>query len=446
MISYAFPPDNASGAVRVGKFVSHLAEHHDWAIDVITPQVKSMSSQCEENQLLFPRSVSIRATRNFEIFDLVSRLRSRKAKPEKADRSASAADAQSPDRVGKGRKRSLLAVLSDLVAVPDTRTGWIYWAVREAIRAIGRSAEPTIILSSGPPHSAHVAAAIVKTIVRRPWIADLRDPWSSNPYSAVQEGPALRWNRVLERIVLKRADGILCNTAAATAVIRQRFSQFDRERILMVPNGYDPEDFDTLVPRSVWPAQSGPVLMHAGSIYGQRTPYALLEALGALYSENPATCPKLIFLGEWDPDIRSTADRLIERLNLSQTVMMRPSLPRQEALAAQAAADGLVLLGDALANGLQIPGKLFEYLRLQKPLLSLFSPGSPVENYLTRYAPIHALAAPDDAAAISQALRQLCSRIDENCPKCECISELSRRHQVEQVHGLLNDVLQSSRT
>src|SRR5436190_8448679 len=120
---------------------------------------------------------------------------------------------------------------------------------------------------------------------------------------------------------------------------------------------------------------------------------------------------------------------------------MRESLPRRGAIAAQAAADGLILLGDASTTGVQIPGKLFEYLRLQKPLLSLIAAGSPVDNYLRRYAPIHASAAPDDVDEIVKAFRHLRSSTSQVAEPLDCIDELSRGYQVKAVHNLLQDVL-----
>jgi len=448
LISYVFPPDNTSGAIRVGKFVQHLSTQHGWSLDVITPRRKSMSSQFAANQMAFTDSVCVRRTRNFEIFDAVARWRRKPAVSQQLvsqesgpPRPREATEETASGRPGKDRKRSLAARFSDLLAVPDTRTGWIFWAACGALRSIGSTADRTVLFSSGPPHSAHVAAAIVKAITGRPWVVDLRDPWSSNPYSAVTDGPADRWNQRLERLVLRHADAILCNTIAARQLFRQRFPDLADSRLVTVPNGFDPEDFEDVAPCPCWPSDTRPVLLHAGSIYGARTPFALLSALGALYAEAPSHCPRLAFLGEWDPHVRSEADRIISSLRLSDLITMRDCLPRRDAIAAQAAADGLILLGDSSTSGVQIPGKLFEYLRLQKPLLSLFAAGSPVEAYLHRYAPVHACAAPNDVHGIVNALRHLSDANNESPQPCHCIDELSRGYQVRMVHNVLQDVL-----
>lgn len=444
VISYAFPPDNTSGAVRIGKFVQNLAFQHGWALDVVTPRRKTMSQQCAANRLSFPGTVSVIETRNFELFDLVAQLRNRGRKsgaaPEKnCHGGAEEVRALRPDETPQ--RRRLVSVLSDFLAVPDTRTGWIFWATRAALRSIERSPKDTVLFSSGPPHSAHIAAAIAKYVTGRPWVVDLRDPWSSNAYNAVTSGPARRWNEILEHTVLDYADAIICNTSAAREIVRRLFPRLPDNRIVAVPNGYDPEDFIDLVPQACWAPQTRPVFMHAGSIYGQRLPYGLLEALGILNAANPLASPQLVFLGDWDSHVRSYAEQQIARLGISHLVVMKQSLPRLEALRAQAAADGLILLGDTATGGVQVPGKLFEYLRLQKPLVSLFASGSPVEGYLQRYAPVHASAAPDRPVEIARALQHVCENVDEIPASSELLDELSRGHQVAMVHDLLTDVL-----
>jgi glycosyltransferase involved in cell wall biosynthesis len=443
VVSYAFPPDNASGAVRIGKFVQNLAFDYGWDVDVVTPRRKTMSQQCAANRLEFPRSVSVIETRNFELFDFVAKIRNRRASgtltpdagAERSDASGEIRQSDSPKR------RHFAGLLSDFLAVPDTRTGWIFWAICAALRSIKRRSDQTILFSSGPPHSAHIAAAVAKLVTGRPWIVDLRDPWSTNPYNAVTSGPARRWNEFLERTVLSYPDAIICNTLAARKAARRLFPKLPEEKIVAVPNGYDPEDFIDIVPQPFWPPQGRPVLIHAGSIYGQRLPYGLLEALGILNDANPQTSPQMVFLGDWDLNIRRHAEQMIARLGISHLVIMKQSLPRIEALRAQAAADGLILLGDTTTGGVQVPGKLFEYLRLQKPLVSLFASGSPVEEYLHRYSPVHASARPDCPADVAVALQHVCERLDELPAPQVLLEELSRGHQVTMVHNLLADVL-----
>jgi glycosyltransferase involved in cell wall biosynthesis len=81
-------------------------------------------------------------------------------------------------------------------------------------------------------------------------------------------------------------------------------------------------------------------------------------------------------------------------------------VPHTEALAAMAAADALLLVvgggrGPAVPGWL--PGKIFEYLRSGKPVLSLGDPQGDAAQLIGRYGQGHAVPE-DDAAGIARAL------------------------------------------
>lgn len=438
IISYLFPPSTAMGAVRVARFASHLADQHGWSVHVVAPRVRTGAGSCRVDELSHDNRISLHETGTIDTLRPLRALQSLSRRLRGTEAGVSPA-ACAENRAN--RRRGLLARCSDLLAVPDTKSGWIVPAVLRAVQ-IARNCDPRpVILSSGPPHSAHVAASLVKRLTNSPWIADLRDPWSVNPYNPELAEFAQRANRALERRTLRRADAILCNTEPACRAMQRRVSELPPERIVTIANGFDPEDFDTLVPQIVWPRTDRKVLLHAGSIYGKRDPGALLEALARLRADQPENCPHLVFLGAWTPEVRLRAEQIIDSGELRSCVTMVDPLSRSAAFAAQAAADGLILLGDAASEMLQVPGKLFEYLRLQKPVLSLFPAESPVQPYLERYAPQYESARPDDPAAILEALRRLCKAMGQPAavPR-RPVEELSRVHQVNCLHELLTDV------
>lgn len=438
-LSYLFPPDPAIGGIRVGRFMAHLARRHGWSVQVVTPARKSMQGSCGLQDDELPDAMTVWRTGNVELFDWVRRIRGALRRPQHAPADSStqpnASLANAPD-ARAGRRRGLLRSISELLAVPDTRIGWIPFAVARGLWCVRRAGADGVLFSSGPPHSAHVAAAIIKRITGRPWIADLRDPWTANPYNPDLGDAAERWNSVLEQYCVTRADAVLCNTEAAREHFFITYPQL-AGHIVTVPNGYDEEDFEGLEPEAFWPADGRLVLLHAGSMYGKRSPQALLQALAEFRKEQPEQCPHVIFLGNPSPEIRRQADALIDAEGLRDVVSFHPPLPRRQALAAQAAADGLVLLGDAAPQRLQIPAKVFEYLRLQKPVLSLFPEGAPVEPYMEQYAPHYRRANPGDVPEIVEALRQFCREARRPAQGSAEIRELSRVHQAETLHEIL---------
>src|SRR5262245_53820157 len=275
IISHVFPPDNAIGAVRVGKFAVGLARDHDWSVQAVVPR-SSLADPLEPAKSGHS-NFGIRKTREIDMLRQVSSLRSIARRGRQQAPSATV-KTEAVDNVSKSAaNRGVLARLSDLIAVPDKHSGWIYFAFREAMRATKPRHMNSVLFSSGPPHSAHVAAAMVKRRTGRPWVADLRDPWSDNPYNTPLAPLADRWNKRLERRVLEAADVILCTTEPARERLLGSLTDFAPERVITVPNGYDPDDFSGIEPTTRWQKDSRPVLVHAGSVYGKRDPTAFFE-------------------------------------------------------------------------------------------------------------------------------------------------------------------------
>lgn len=437
LISYVFPPDNAIGAVRVGKFAQGLARDHGWQVQAVVPRTCTAEPSS-------PQDDRIRVYKTREI-DMLSQVASLRSLARRGTKSAAPAVATTSDRPAETnaapRQRGALARLSDLIAVPDQHSGWIYFAFREAVRCLRRSGENSVLYSSGPPHSAHVAAAMAKRRTGRRWVADLRDPWIDNPYNPKLAPLAERWNKRLERRVLEAADCILCTTEPARERLAQSLPDIDPSRILTVPNGYDPEDYDGINPKPQWSHDGRAVLVHAGSVYGKRDPTAFLRALALRYAEAPRECPRVVFVGNWDDATLSRAKSIVADLGDSQLVTMLPAVGRREALEIQAAADWLILLGDSMPEMLQIPGKLFEYLAMNKPILSLFPNGSPVGDYLENYANRFASSPPDNVASILAALRTIDGQSSSVGRCVRPVEELERSHQIERVNAVLEGAL-----
>jgi glycosyltransferase involved in cell wall biosynthesis len=443
LISYVFPPDGAIGAVRVGKFAQGLVRDHGWSARVVVP--RASLAEAQKNTETNGTDISITKTREIDMLRQVNSLRSIARRQKKQQQSSDVKQSEPEAPVAMPAKatgqRGALARLSDLIAVPDIHSGWIYFAFREAVRCVKRAGRDAVLFSSGPPHSAHVAAAMAKRRTGRRWVADLRDPWTDNPYNQPLALLAERWNKRLERRVLESADAILCTTEPARERLVSQLSHVSPDRIITVPNGYDPEDFAGIEPKARWPQDRRPVLVHAGSVYGRRDPTAFLQALAARFAEAPHNSPKAVFLGNWDANLLSRARAIAEQSGDPELVTMLPSVSRRESLEIQAAADWLVLLGDSMPDMLQIPGKLFEYLAMNKPILSLFPQGSPVGPYLQNYSPLHASASPDDRESILAALRTVdkdATRLSS--PVCS-ISDLARDRQIERVQGVLETLI-----
>jgi glycosyltransferase involved in cell wall biosynthesis len=247
------------------------------------------------------------------------------------------------------------------------------------------------VLSTSPPISTHLVALRLKSVYGVRWIADFRDPLFGNPFRhSWRSDLYLEW---LERKVMSEADVVIANTEPFAEVLRNRYPHA-ASKITVIWNGYDPEDRLTAAPL---PPRDYKVLVHTGSIYGGRRPDVLLESLNRLVTGG-AIDPSRFHLQLVGHLERSSLDlpaaaNLISRGCLEYT---GEELPREKAHQILTQSDSLLLLDlNSTGVSLQVPGKLFEYICVGRPILAFTRRGSPVESILERCGIPHETVYPD---------------------------------------------------
>ncbi|MEO0410701.1 MAG: glycosyltransferase [Pseudomonadota bacterium] len=243
---------------------------------------------------------------------------------------------------------------------PDSYMGWIKNAKRAGAGLIN-DRRPDVIFSSGPPHSANVVAAALTEQFDVPWVAEYRDLWMDHPYHV--PGAIRRFfEERLEMRTVSKANALVAVSEDACANMRARF----HKECTLSYNGFDPALFDkTATPQPLDPKKL--TIVYAGSFYVRtRTPeplFAALKALNASPDEIEVRC------------YSSTAGivrSLAESYGLEAFVKVFPSIPNEEVLAIQRQADVLLLMrwDDPREEGV-IPGKVFEYIGADRPILSI---------------------------------------------------------------------------
>ena len=290
-----------------------------------------------------------------------------------------------------------------LLALPDRWVTWCLGAVPAGLSMI-RQYRPALLWSTYPIASAHLIALMLHKLTGLPWVADLRDPMLDAVY------PADRLSRRvagwIEARTIRAAARVVCTTPGALRHYRQLFKDVPAERFCLIENGYDDEDFDAAEAdaRAVVKPSCGPLTMlHSGIVYPlERDPRPLFAALAALLADGSLT-PARFQLVLRAPVHEAFLAELIDRYDIGSLVTIAPPLPYRAALAEMLGADALLLLQAANCNE-QVPAKLYEYLRANKPLLALTDPQGDTWTAV-RAAGIDTLAPLDDAAAIEAALR-----------------------------------------
>jgi len=279
--------------------------------------------------------------------------------------------------------------------------GWVF-AIREACRLI-KAGGVRAIISISPSVASHWTAYKIKQ--RFPslmWIANFSDPFLGNPFRNSKEWIAPHERR-LERALFETADYLGANTKPVRDLWRERYPEF-AGKFVVVPNGFDP--LEPIGPRPL-PGRSVPVLAHVGAVYGGRIPNALFEGLFELTQAGSLPPGQLTveFLGSSDfSDVRRPGQ--FDSLCRAGLVRVRNDyVPRKEAVRFAEEADFLLLLDITAPHNtkLQVPSKLFDYLRIGRPILAFTAGSSPTARILEQSGIRHVIipneSAPEDVRA-----------------------------------------------
>ena len=353
IVSFAFPPSNVIGAVRVGKLARYLdRRRHD--VRVLTTDLvedRSLPLEISWERVVY---TAYRERRHW-IDRVVRLLRSRTAVP------AEARPEDAPPRDGapsRSLRQTFRRHYFGLIHIPDMRADWVRTAIPAGRRLISEW-RPEIIFASAPPNTGLMVASRLARTHKIPWVADLRDLWVDNPYYS-EPGWRKRIDAVLESKMLRSAAGLVTVSPIWAEQLRRRHGK----DVTVVYNGYVEEDFPAVAHR----ADPGEILTirYMGSIYrGFRDPSALFAAIALLPDQLRARISVEFFSDEGDAVLEAAAAHRVE-----DVVAVKPRVPYRRALALQMEADVLLLLqsSDQRDEG-NLPAKLFEYLYARRPIL-----------------------------------------------------------------------------
>ena len=352
MISYPFLPNPSAGAFRTERLTKGLADL-GWEIEIVTIGERFDAVKQENLHNRLPASVTVNRTSTLDPWLWLQQRNTR--------------------NVALRILRSMVMAASSF---PDHMTGWIPFAVSRGLK-IHRKKKIDAIYTTSPPHSTHMAGHLLSSLTGLPWVADFRDPWTTNAFSAQEPKPRVlaAIERALEKAVFNRASYVFANTRANLNILLQANPGLPPEKVVFLPNGWDP--FPDDVPTGG--KHDAFTILHAGAFYPRFKPFALLDAVAEWRRRGPSggAVPqpgnlKIVLLGCSDPAIR---DR-VERLGIGDLVEMLPQVPRAEARRRMLESDILwVTLGTGKASSTYIPSKLLEYIASGKPILGFFPQG-----------------------------------------------------------------------
>ena len=262
-------------------------------------------------------------------------------------------------------QRMLLWVRGNLF-IPDARVLWVKPSVSFLSKYIQENGIDTII-TTGPPHSLHLTGLRLQEKLSVKWLADFRDPWTTIGYHKELKlsASAEKKHKALEKQVLTSADAIIVTSPTT----KKEFEAITHKPIHVITNGYDVEKVQKQALDDKF------TLAHIGSFLSERNPEILWEALAELIGENEAFREAFQFklIGAVSQEVL----RSISEADLDSYVNSLGYVPHETAIAEQRKSQVLLLVEiDSPDTKCIIPGKLFEYMVSERPIIAIGPEGA----------------------------------------------------------------------
>ena len=357
-VTYHFPPDTSIGSKRAHRIASHMARL-GWEVDVLcarsiyqTGLDERLTAGLDDVRVIPTHSINPRIWAK----SLAGRLRAKNANPDKPRQKSS--KTSSDGRIGQ-----LYSRVSRWLEIPDEGVGWIPIALSRATFL----PRPSLVLASAPYFTNALAATSVASFFGVPLILDYRDPWAPSKHRDYLPVLRQKMETWLETRCLNRVDTLISVTPG---IAEQLASQCDKTAHV-ITNACEPERLEGVSPKDF----HRPTLVYAGGLYRGRTLKPVLESLARLRDGglNPGELG-LFYMGPH----QAKEQQLASLLELDDYVTCEGVRPNDEALAAMmGAAANLVLVSPAHVG--QIPGKLFDAISTQRPVLAIVPDDSDTE-------------------------------------------------------------------
>jgi glycosyltransferase involved in cell wall biosynthesis len=378
-VAHHFPPAGGSGSNRALAFARYLPAH-GWEPIVVTPGISWARNRDDHLLAELPHDVRVVRTRSLE---------AESAPPARPDGGAGVA--RPPSR--------LRSNLGHLKRFPDAHVGWLPFAI-----AAARTIDCDVIYSSSGPFTSHLVGLILKRLKKRPWVAELRDGWYRWNRAVFPDYPAWRdaLERRLEAAAIRNADRVVLVTERMAQAFRCQYADLPADHFAVVSNGFDSAQFENL--GSAETINAGFEVLHAGALYYGRSVAAFLEAARRLVQTQPAfdAAFRLTLLGTLEASARAELSNHPIRGHIDVVGQREHA----DALRAMHAADLLLLIANTTPGAeATVPGKLFEYLAVGRPVLAVAPEESSTADVLAQTGGGW-LAPPDDPSAIACSLQR----------------------------------------
>jgi len=352
IITYYWPPSGGSGVQRWLNLSNYLIEL-GWDVTVMVP--KNPSYPLIDSTMANSINPRVKVVK-VPIFEPISLL--------------NAAKKTNRDHVNSsGIFQKIILWIRANLFFPDSRMFWIKKVTKVASSFIIKN-NINCVITTAPPFSMHMIGYHIKRNTNVKWVADFRDPWSDFfpfkqfPMMNSVRKKHLRW----ENKCLAFADSVITTSPTLT----KSYLKINNNSYT-ITNGY--KSLIDLEPEDKF------VIMYTGVMKSVQNPTNLWIVLNEICNENKEFAEDLLvtLIGDFDNSILSDQNIVslksaVQFLGYLDEVKLKNKLRKAQVL----------LLSSVNLKGVNniIPGKLFLYLSVKRPILAFSSLNSDVEDII----------------------------------------------------------------
>ena len=363
ILSYYWPPAGGSGVQRWMYFAKYLKKM-GWEPIVVTVDEQEASYAVWDKSLLEEvseiRVIKTNTREPLRWYSLMTTGSLRNGIPQ-----------------GEVKRKNILGKLSAYIRgnffIPDARKGWVPFAVKAAQKVLNEESISHLV-TTGPPHSTHLAGLQLKTQFEINWWVDFRDPWvdifyNKNLYRSLD---AIQKDAALEKKVIQKADGVL--TTVGGILHETLKAKAPNQRFHSIPNGYDAqlmEKVQSEKPKDIFH------VVYTGLLTTNQAYNNVLNVLDGLDSQIPV---RISLAGNIDPEI-------IQGIRLKHSKLELIFFGYVSHLEAVQLMKSAHLLLNFIFEGAQmqmISGKILEYMATGVPVLSIGDSNSEAGKFINQ--------------------------------------------------------------
>ncbi|MFP4459907.1 MAG: glycosyltransferase [Candidatus Zixiibacteriota bacterium] len=295
--------------------------------------------------------------------------------------------------------------------IPDGKIGWALPLFFKALGVIKKE-NIDLVYVRLPVWSMGISAALLSKFIKKPVIIDFDDEWIgfSHYYTYTK---FRQWvERRIERWIVKSVDIVISTAPRVRDRFIRRFPKINPEKFRYITMGFDPDDFENLKPEpppiEIENDKKPFIMSYLGTFHEDIepegyfiTPYYTYQALQIIEKKRPDILEdfRFVIIGH----LFERLIKLAKEMNVYKYMHITGFLPHKTAMNYAAGSDLLLFVLYSKGRGnRQLPAKLYEYIAMGKPILSLVPESDGAD--IIRETKTGIITPPENAQKIAEAI------------------------------------------